>query len=129
MQPLPNALMDGSALGSSSTSPSFHHHHTEGQGEGEKEKVEEDEEDANTLYRRVFPGGVQVESLAVLMPGIPTKARISWVPCPEENVLYTVDLSFSALEPAKEQGGDVVRMKPPSLLGFDVKDFVTAKKF
>ena len=45
----------------------------------------------------------------MILPGVPTKARLSWVPSPEEDVLYTVDLSFSALEPAKEQGGDMVR--------------------
>lgn len=107
-----------------------HHHHHD--SEGDLCSSSSDQEEDQFVYRRVFPGGVLVESEAIVYPGVPTRIRLGHAPSPDEALVYSADLTFSALErpPVDEMANsEMMRLRPPRLLDLSVGKREIASKF
>ena len=113
------------SLDSESKGESSHHQH-------HANEATEEEEGEQFVYRRAFPGGLLVESEAIVYPGMPTCIRLVHAPSPDEALLYSADLTITALErPTAEEvatSGEV-RLRPPRLLDLSVAKRRTASTF
>ena len=110
-------------------SDSRQHHHHDGDDDLCLSSTTEEEQ---FVYRRAFPGGLLVESEAIVYPGVPTRIRLGHAPSPDQALLYSADLTFSALErPSAEEIATIgeVRLRPPRLLDLSVGKRELASKF
>lgn len=82
------------------------------------------EDEENFVYKRVFPGGIKIEAQAIVLPGQTTEVKISFVPSPQESILYESSLAFTAIEPdMSTDKEDMIQLKPPQLTQFQLTQY------